>query len=109
MSDKKKNKPNYSEGLSQAAQNLAAAGVGSLAGYYGGGLLAKKLVESKRFRSQYRKMSPAERKLLANKIRLIGSTSGAAAGGLSSYALSNAFNKEAALLQLCTKIQLRYI
>lgn len=90
----KQDKPNYKEGLKQIAKNVAAAGAGTAVGYYGGGFLAKKVTESKRFRDYYRSLPAAKRKALSDKIRAGGAIAGSAAGGLSSYALSNAFNKK---------------
>ena len=53
----KEETPNYKEGLKQLAKNVGAVGVGSAAGYFGGGLLTKKVVESKKFRRYYRNLS----------------------------------------------------
>lgn len=90
MSEKK---PNYREGAIQAAKNIAAAGVGSYIGYQGGGLIAKKLLKSKSFRDKVSRMTPAKRRQFFNRVGLAGSAAGLAAGGLSSYALSEALNK----------------
>ena len=90
----KESKPNYREGGKQLAKNVAAAGVGSGLGYLAGGHAMHKLVKTKKFRSQYRKLSPQQRKALATKARVTGTLLGAGAGGLSSHALSKALSKD---------------
>ena len=90
MSDK----PNYKEGLKQTAKNVAAAGAGSYLGYHAGGIVAKKLLKSKSFRNKLKKMSKAERASFLRKADMTATGAGMAAGGLSSYALSNALNKK---------------
>ena len=90
----KQSKPNYREGGKQLAKNVAAAGLGSGLGYLAGGHAMSRLVRTKKFRSQYKKLSPQQRKALAAKIRITGTLIGAGAGGLSSHALSKALSKE---------------
>lgn len=90
MSEKK---PNYREGAIQAAKNIAAAGAGSYIGYQGGGLIAKQMLKSKSFRNKVSRMTPKQRRKFLNRVGLAGAAAGMAAGGLSSYALSEALNK----------------
>lgn len=90
----KKDSPNYKEGLKQTAKNVAAAGAGAAIGYYGGGRIAKKLTETRRFREYYKSLKPAQRKALADRIRLAGSVAGSAAGALSTNALQRALESE---------------
>lgn len=87
-------KPNYKEGLKQLGKNVAIAGAGSAAGYMGGGLVAKRVLKSPGIRRKLSKMTKAERARFLDKIRMGGHVAGAAAGGLSSYAMSNALSKE---------------
>lgn len=87
-------KPNYKEGLQQLGKNVAIAGAGSAIGYAGGGLLAKRVLKSPSLKRKLNRMTPKERAAFLDKIRIAGSTVGAAAGGLSSYALSNALARE---------------
>lgn len=87
-------KPNYKEGLKQLGKNVAIAGAGSAVGYAGGGLLAKRILKNPSLRRKLGRMSSKERTAFLDKIRIAGHAAGAAAGGLSSYALSNALSQE---------------
>jgi len=87
-------RPNYREGAKQLAKNVAVAGVGSAAGYAGGGLLAKNLLKNRTFRRRLSNMTKAERDAFLNKVRMGGALAGSAAGGLSAYALSKSLEKE---------------
>ena len=90
----KNDKPNYKEGLKQLGKNVAVAGAGSAVGYMGGGLVAKRILSSPGMRKKLSKMTKAERNAFLHKVRMAGNVAGAAAGGLSSYAMSNALAKE---------------
>lgn len=84
---------NYSEGTKQLAKNVAAAGVGTAIGYYGGGMLGKALLASPRVRKYLSKKSPADIRRLADRIRAGGAMTGALAGALTSNELQKALNK----------------
>lgn len=80
--------------LKQTGKNIAAAGVGSAVGYYGGGLLTKKLLSSARVQRDLAAMSKAQRKALRGKVNALGNIAGMAGAGLTSIAMHNALNKQ---------------
>ena len=88
-----KESTNYPEGTKQLLKNVAAAGVGTAFGYYGGGMLGKALLASPRVKKYLGTKSPDEIRSIANKIRYGGAMAGTLAGALTSNELQKALNK----------------
>ena len=90
----------------QIAINTALAGVGTGAGYFAGGALAKGLASSHKFKTLYASLSPARKKALLATLKYGGTIAGTAAGGLASYNLTRKMqdSTEEKVANLCTII-----
>ena len=93
MSDSK-NKPDMGAAAKQIAATTALAGAGSLAGYMGGGAVARSLANTPRFKKFYASLDSDGRKRLATSLRYGGAGLGTIASGLSAYGLHKALSGE---------------
>ena len=90
QSTKRKNKTKAI--AKQLAKNVAAAGAGTAVGYFGGGLLTKKVLQSPRFRRDLLSLSPSQQARVIRGVNTAGGLAGMTAAGLSSIAIHNALN-----------------
>lgn len=85
---------NYKETAKQLGKNVAAATAGSALGYFGGGLIGKKLLDSRSVRTKLRSLTPTQRKAMVKKLKTAGNLAAGTAAGLSSIAISDAMRKK---------------